>query len=219
MGRESVEFDLTGAGWSSLVARRAHNPKVVGSNPAPATRFEKRPLLTQWPFSLCAENLCQQKVSRNQTLALDTPATSCRIRPTDAGWSSLVARRAHNPKVVGSNPAPATRFKKRPLYTQWPFSLPLKMCIASLKFKKLDNQSPSCRMRTSDAGWSSLVARRAHNPKVVGSNPAPATIFVRTNPACVTAARGLSFSPLCFFLASNSLAPSATPWLERACLG
>ena len=28
---------------------------------------------------------------------------------TDAGWSSLVARRAHNPKVVGSNPAPATK--------------------------------------------------------------------------------------------------------------
>ena len=27
------------------------------------------------------------------------------------------------------------------------------------------------------AGWSSLVARRAHNPKVVGSNPAPATLF------------------------------------------
>ena len=27
----------------------------------------------------------------------------------DAGWSSLVARRAHNPKVVGSNPAPATK--------------------------------------------------------------------------------------------------------------
>ena len=31
------------AGWSSLVARRAHNPKVVGSNPAPATRFFKAP--------------------------------------------------------------------------------------------------------------------------------------------------------------------------------
>ncbi len=28
---------------------------------------------------------------------------------SDAGWSSLVARRAHNPKVVGSNPAPATK--------------------------------------------------------------------------------------------------------------
>ena len=29
----------------------------------------------------------------------------------DAGWSSLVARRAHNPKVVGSNPTPATTFQ------------------------------------------------------------------------------------------------------------
>ena len=27
----------------------------------------------------------------------------------DAGWSSLVARRAHNPKVIGSNPVPATK--------------------------------------------------------------------------------------------------------------
>ena len=26
------------AGWSSLEARRAHNPKVVGSNPTPATQ-------------------------------------------------------------------------------------------------------------------------------------------------------------------------------------
>ena len=28
------------AGWSSLEARRAHNPKVVGSNPAPATHAQ-----------------------------------------------------------------------------------------------------------------------------------------------------------------------------------
>ena len=33
------EFNI--AGWSSLVARRAHNPKVVGSNPAPATNYFK----------------------------------------------------------------------------------------------------------------------------------------------------------------------------------
>ena len=31
----------TGAGWSSLAARRAHNPKVVGSNPAPATKVDR----------------------------------------------------------------------------------------------------------------------------------------------------------------------------------
>ena len=29
------------------------------------------------------------------------------------------------------------------------------------------------------AGWSSLVARWAHNPEVVGSNPSPATIWFR----------------------------------------
>ena len=27
------------AGWSSLVARWAHNPEVVGSNPSPATKW------------------------------------------------------------------------------------------------------------------------------------------------------------------------------------
>src|SRR3954463_9022953 len=32
---------------------------------------------------------------------------------------------------------------------------------------------------SSDAGWSSPVARWAHNPKVAGSNPAPATKFIR----------------------------------------
>ena len=30
---------FSAAGWSSLVARRAHNPKVAGSNPAPAIKY------------------------------------------------------------------------------------------------------------------------------------------------------------------------------------
>ena len=30
-----------------------------------------------------------------------------------------------------------------------------------------------------DAGWSSSEARRAHNPKVTGSNPVPATFFAQ----------------------------------------
>ena len=42
-----------------------------------------------------------------------TPIWSCRrfrvtLALADAGWSSSVARRAHNPEVAGSNPAPAT---------------------------------------------------------------------------------------------------------------
>ena len=38
------------AGWSSLVARRAHNPKVPGSNPGPATILSPRvaQLVEQW---------------------------------------------------------------------------------------------------------------------------------------------------------------------------
>ena len=35
--RQSASID---AGWSSLEARRAHNPKVVGSNPTPATKYQ-----------------------------------------------------------------------------------------------------------------------------------------------------------------------------------
>ena len=31
------------------------------------------------------------------------------IKISFAGWSSLVARQAHNLKVVGSNPTPATK--------------------------------------------------------------------------------------------------------------
>ena len=33
-----IEFKYT-AGWSSLVARQAHNLKVAGSNPAPAPKL------------------------------------------------------------------------------------------------------------------------------------------------------------------------------------
>ena len=39
--------------------------------------------------------------------------------------------------------------------------------------------SPPFNLLYNIAGWSSLVARWAHNPKVVGSNPAPATIWSR----------------------------------------
>ena len=40
-----------------------------------------------------------------------TRARDERQTPTPAGWSSPVARQAHNLKVAGSNPAPATKIK------------------------------------------------------------------------------------------------------------
>ena len=47
------------AGWSSLAARRAHNPKVAGSNPAPATssRWRKRLLGAFFVFGASARRL------------------------------------------------------------------------------------------------------------------------------------------------------------------
>src|SRR3990167_3797406 len=102
---------MVGAGWSSLVARRAHNPKVVGSNPAPATRYQKKPSQPSALFCFSPPAKLKRLIKNNYFV------DSHRIlyRMAGAGWSSLVARRAHNPKVVGSNPAPATRYSERPL--------------------------------------------------------------------------------------------------------
>ena len=48
------------AGWSSLVARRAHNPKVVSSNLTPATMgaYEANPLsaLLNYSYELSRKN-------------------------------------------------------------------------------------------------------------------------------------------------------------------
>ena len=40
-------FIFDNAGWSSLEARRAHNPKVIGSNPIPATHAQIAQLVEQ----------------------------------------------------------------------------------------------------------------------------------------------------------------------------
>ena len=46
--RVVARFELVDAGWSSPVARQAHNLKVVGSNPTPATTDIIRPPATSW---------------------------------------------------------------------------------------------------------------------------------------------------------------------------
>jgi hypothetical protein len=45
------------AGWSSPVARQAHNLKVTGSNPVPATKLMKTPAISMdcWGFVLTLE--------------------------------------------------------------------------------------------------------------------------------------------------------------------
>ena len=45
----------------------------------------------------------------------------------------------------------------------------------NLLLHKLDKFIKFCYKHLIVAGWRSLVSRRAHNPKIAGSNPAPAT--------------------------------------------
>ena len=63
-------------------------------------------------------------------------------RISDAGWSSLVARKAHNLEVVGSNPTPASK-----------------------------SQSESRRLRTSDAWQTVSDAAQPEGGRSDGSRP------------------------------------------------
>src|SRR5580698_7792823 len=57
------------AGWSSLVARWAHNPKVGGSNPPPATNLSTAYEEPKQRFPLyCAETVRIKKLSAVKTL-------------------------------------------------------------------------------------------------------------------------------------------------------
>jgi hypothetical protein len=52
-----------------------------------------------------------KKITETPKKDLPQSQNICIINLSDvAGWSSLVARQAHNLKVVGSNPAPATNY-------------------------------------------------------------------------------------------------------------
>jgi len=63
----------------------------------------------------------------------------------DAGWSSQVARKAHNLEAVGSNPAPAT--SKRVIVVHSPGGFVKDSNLTDLRKKKMLNQ------RTTERRW------------------------------------------------------------------
>jgi hypothetical protein len=100
------------------------------------------------------------------------------LKPHHGTVAQLVERLLAKEKVTGSNPVSpsrmlrllpeiATRDKQRrtPTGSAPTRSLPVRCAYVVLAQKHSDF----------DAGWSSLEARWVHNPKVVGSNPTPAT--------------------------------------------
>jgi hypothetical protein len=57
---------------------------------------------------LAVVNVFLDEAAEDPLIVLDIADIVAYYATLIAGWSSPVARRAHNPKVVGSNPAPAT---------------------------------------------------------------------------------------------------------------
>ena len=79
------------AGWSSLVARRAHNPEVAGSNPAPATsnhicflRLSESYSLSRFQFApICVQNF--QRLAQCRGDQFERMAFSNRRRRPSSG--------------------------------------------------------------------------------------------------------------------------------------
>jgi putative endonuclease len=90
-----------------------------------------------------------------------------------AGWSSLVARRAHNPEVVGSNPTPATnpRFAGRAQalglllslrmsrVSNKPYFLYILWSVSAFRFYIGISEDPSLRLTKHNTGLSKWTAK------------------------------------------------------------
>ena len=92
----SIYNNLGNAGWSSLEARRAHNPKVVGSNPAPAI------------FSAQIAQSVEQR-TENPRVAGSIPALGIFVAKSNeiieyGRVAQLVEHLTFNQVVRGSNP-------------------------------------------------------------------------------------------------------------------
>ena len=119
------------AGWSSLVARRAHNPKVVGSNPAPATIRISNPLLAGFLLANSAAQVgyLSRSLGKPPTSPLHTRITSAhKIASThQIQTAATVVISAQDPCDGHRNPADADSPEQ-----QAPASLPARLLSASL---------------------------------------------------------------------------------------
>jgi hypothetical protein len=95
------------AGWSSQVARRAHNPEVAGSNPAPAT--EKGPgngaFRASSVFQRLVDELPDELINRETDVSLE------QRRLTTSGNTRMPKRKGRCPSPF---PAPAPRLANTP---------------------------------------------------------------------------------------------------------
>ena len=70
------EVSCDDAGWSSLEARRAHNPKVTGSNPVPAIRLRETDDLLRKPHPPNASRSSDARLLINEQTTSDNSENS-----------------------------------------------------------------------------------------------------------------------------------------------
>ena len=114
---------------------RRRRPRCLGERAAAADGVERRPASAEQGAASCSSSTLDQQSSSDDPASSPSSAPHSTPSPnssspqslriaggglesapcvrytgvTDAGWSSSVARWAHNPEVAGSNPAPATK--------------------------------------------------------------------------------------------------------------
>ena len=72
-------------------------------------KFRRTKIRKKIPAIVDSGDFCWGRLAKNYFYWLDIGNVIGILKNIIAGWSSPVARRAHNPKVAGSNPAPATK--------------------------------------------------------------------------------------------------------------
>ena len=109
------------AGWSSLVARQAHNLKAAGSNPAPATNFHSPPTrqkrLSNYSFGVQLTGVIYRSLEERLQQALvatvpDADPTTVQVRPCpdpkfgdyqSAALMSVAKERKMNPRQLAND--------------------------------------------------------------------------------------------------------------------
>ena len=101
-----------------------YKQRVTGSSPVGPIQFQYG-WIPEWPKGTDCKSAANCFGGSNPP-----PSISLKAVTINAGWSSLEARRAHNPKVIGSNPIPATM----PSQLSWQ-SKGLKILVSLVRFR------------------------------------------------------------------------------------
>ena len=136
-------------------------------NLAPALGRSRKALYeTRWVD--CSTRLVQRLGCGRCRVGL--PVRMIRVLQSDAGWSSPVARWAHNPKVAGSNPAPATKLY---LDQRSPVSGDLLLSLARISIPARSPFSVIFSLSPSGSSTMAILDERSNGP---ARRPCPNTL-------------------------------------------